>query len=511
MKEVIAGENLKKIIIEAVDLISNAVSSTLGPSGNNVIINTDDATSYITNDGVTIAEAISSNDKIINTILDLVKEASLKTNDVAGDGTTTTMLLLQGILKYGLEKISFGKNPIVLKKEIIAAMDLVTNKLLTLKKTPSKKDYEAIASISAGDDSIGNFLANVFFKMKSKYAIRLEESKTLDTYYEIKKGYSIDIDNISNIYFQERAEINLSDVYVLILRGYLDNLEQISEVINEGIERCKNIIILVDDYNELVREELIVYYLEHKKNIYLFKIPDYASRKEDIVTDIAAISSAKIKNLDYENILWCDLGLIKRAIITKEELLFLTDYKDNNLLKELKKKLNNTNSDYEKEFLESRIAKLDKGIVTIYVGAPTKLELKEKMMRFEDAICALDVAKKGIVIGEGITYLQISNELSTSTDGLKVMKKVLEMPFVKIMENAGYEGKLKTQEIKNYNYQKVYNFKTNSYEDIDDTNIIDPVVVVVEALKNATSIATMLLTTNYLVINENLKHEKIEF
>ena len=498
MKEVISGDTLNKVILDAVNILGDATSSTLGPSGNNVILNKDDASPYITNDGVTIASSIESNDKKINTILELLKEAALKTNELVGDGTTTTTLLLQGIISFGLKEIENGKNKVILKHELNDALNFVTNKLLTLKKNPSKKDYEAIASISANDNEIGKFLANIFFKMKSRYAIKLDESPNDETYYEIKKGYTLEISDISNLYFQDTKKIDLSDAYILIIRGYIDNLERISEIINEGLERDKNIIILADDYSDLVNQELLLYHLEQNKNIYLFKIPDYGTKKEDIINDIVAISNAKVINIDYENVLWSNLGFIKNVIITKEEILLLNNFKNSKLLNELKRKLNSTYSDYEKELLESRIAKLDKGLATIYVGAPTKLELKEKMMRFEDALWALDIAKKGIVVGEGITYLKVSNDLSTPNAGSKIMKKVLELPFLKIMQ------------IKKSNYQKIYNFTTGCYEDIDTTIIFDPVIVAIEVLKNATSIATMLLTTNYLVINENIKKEKFE-
>mgnify|MGYP003571267418 CR=1 FL=1 len=511
MKDVISNQELRKVIIEATDLLCDAVGSTLGPSGNNVLINTDDITPYITNDGVTIASAIESEDKKINTVLEIAKEASLKTNEVVGDGTTTTLVLLQAILKESFKEIDAGKNPIVLKKGLNDALEKIINLIQMLKRTPSKKDYISIASISANDKEIGLFLTKVYSKMKGKNAIRLEESSNSKTYYEIKKGYNLEIDNISNLYFQDYNEINLSDVYILILKGYLDSLEQISDVINEGLTRNKSIVIFAEEFNVTLNEELLVYYLQEKKNIYLFKLPDYGSRKEQILEDVSILSLSNIKNINYENVYWNDLGKVRNVLIRKDEVIIVNENeKVKRRLQELKVNLRKTHETYEKEFLENRIAKLNNGIATIYVGANTRTEAKEKIMRFEDALWAMDMARNGIVVGEGITFLFISEELSDNIIGEKVIKEALKVPFKKIMINSGENFELRLQEIKEANYEKVFNFKSNELESVQDTVIVDPVLVIIEALTNAVSIASMLITTNYLVINENNKSLQTE-
>ena len=499
MKTVIKEKELKKVILDSIDLMCDAVSSTLGPTGNNVLINTDESSPYITNDGVTIARSIESDDKKINTVLEIIKEASLKTDEIVGDGTTTTLVLLQSIYKEGLKEIEKGKNPIILKRELEIELENIINQINDMKKKPTKKDLLSIATISSNDEEIGLILSEVYHKMKNSYSINIEESNTEKTYYEIKKGYSIDID-ISPLYFNNNKEIILNNSYILLLRGYLDNLEQISNIINDSIKTNKNIIIFAYEINQLVKQEMLMYNIKENKNIYLFELPDYASRKEMIVKDLSLICNSNVKDLDYDKLYFNDLGYIKQCIIKQDEIIIINDNKNiNKQINKLKQELEITYDDYEKEFIKNRISKLENGQATIYVGGITKTEKKEKKMRYIDALCAIEEATKGIVLGEGITFLKISNNLNN-----KVLKNSLKIPFQKIMINAGIDYKLIENDVLN---NKIYNFNTNKLEDINNTTIIDPKNVLIEAIKNAVSIASILLTTNYLVINENLKND----
>ena len=500
MKKVLSGKELRDIMLKTVNLICDATSSTLGPSGNNVLIDNDETSPFITNDGVTIAFNISSDNKIENTILEIIKEASLKTNEKVGDGTTTTLVLLQSIFNNGIKKIESGTNPIVLKKELDNTLNIVIEKLKEFSRLPSKKDYISIASISANDKEIGKFLENIFSKMGSKYSIKLEEGNFEDTYYEIKKGYTLEIDNIPNIYFDNKKEINLNDVSVLLLNGYLNDLESISEIINEGLNRNRSIVILASDYDEEIRNQVILYNLQMNKNIYLFKIPDYGSRKDAIIKDISLLTNANIKNNGYEKVAFNDLGVSKKIIINKEELIIINDININSYIDELKNEYKNSFNDYEKEFLIKRISFLENGIATIYVGGNTRTEIKEKIMRFEDALCALEQAKEGVLIGEGIPLLQISDEIDD-----EVIKPSLKFPFNKIMSNSLGEYKEIEKNILNSKYKLIYNFNTCELENISDTDVLDPTNVTIESLKNAVSIASMLLTTNYVVINDSEK------
>ena len=501
MKEIISGSDLRKVIIEATDMICGAVSSTLGPSGNNVIINKDDLAPYITNDGVTIAESISSNDPKINTVLEILKESSLKTNEVVGDGTTTTLVLLESILKEGFKKIDNGENAIKLRKELNKNMSDVINELLLLKRKPTKEDLKSVACISAEDDKLGSFITDVFLKMKSASSIKIEESMTDKTYYEIKKGYSLDIDNIPSIYFKDSKEISLTNPYVLILNGYLNNLEEISEAINEGLITNKDIVIFATDYEESLMEDIILYKLQAGKNIFLFKVPEYGLRRSKVLEDLSTLANTDIVNIGFEKDYISNLKKIDKIIIKPNEVVIVNNSNVKGYISKLKKELSSSYETYDKEFLNMRISKLDKGVATIYIGGNTKTEKKEMIMRSIDAVCALDIASYGVVPGEGISLLRISDKISN-----EIIKTALNKPFEKIMENSGEDYIVRKKDIISSNYEKVFNLETLKYDDIKNSKVIDPVLVLIEALKNSISIATMLLTTNYLVINESYKN-----
>lgn len=496
MKEVISGKELKEIMIKAVNLLCDAVGATLGPSGNNVIINSD-LSPYITNDGATIAQTISSSDKKTNTILEIAKEASLKTNEKVGDGTTTTLVLLQSIFNEGLKEIENGINPIFLKKRLNLELNNIIEKLNKMKKIPTEEELYNIALTSSEDIEIAKLVIEVYLKMNNKYSIKLDESNNEKTYYEIKKGYTIEDIDIPTIYFNNINKIEINDAYVLLLNGYLTDLEQISDIINEGLIRDKNVIIFVEDYDEEVKNDVLLYYLKSNKNIFLFKMPNYGSQKENIISDISSITKSNVKNIDFDNIRFNDLGKLDKIEITKANITLISNNNIYNYINKLKQELNENKSIYEKELLENRISKLEKGVATIYVGGNTKTEIKEKIMRFEDSLCALDIARKGILLGEGIPLLKISNEINDN-----ILKNSLQQPFIKILENSGYTNYEQIKnEILSSNYQKVFNLETGKLELY---TIIDPYLVVVESLRNAVSIATMLLTTNYLVINEEI-------
>ncbi len=501
MKEVISGSDLRKIILKAADIICGAASSTLGPSGNNVIINKDDMAPYITNDGVTIAEAINSDNPKINTVLEIIKEASLKTNEMVGDGTTTTLVLLESILNDGFKEIDNGKNAIKLRKELNESMNDVINELLLLKRKPIKEDLESVASISCEDKELGLFITKVFLKMRSASNIKIEESMTDKTFYEIKKGYNLDIDNIPSIYFKDSKEIVLNNPHILVLNGYLNNLEEISEVINEGLNTDKDIVIFATDYEESLMENVILYKLQEGKNIFLFKVPEYGLRRNKILEDLSILIGTNIVNIGFEIDYVLSLKKIDKVIIKSNEVVIINNNSNiKRYISKLKKELSITYETYDKDFLKERIGKLDRGIATIYIGGTTKLSKKEKLMRAIDAVCALDIASHGVVIGEGISLLIISNKISNT-----IIKNALNKPFEKIMENAGENAIVRKNDIILANYEKIFNLESLKYEDINNSKVIDPVLVLIEALKNSVSIAGMLLTTNYLIINEEQK------
>ena len=509
MKIVISHEDAKNKLKEAVDLLCNAVGSTLGPTGNNVLISNSDSSPFITNDGVTIAKNIESSDPILNSILEIMKEASLKTDELVGDGTTTTLVLFQSIFNYGLEEIQKGKNATILNKELKESLKKVCRAIEDKKYLPRKEDLSSIASISANSKEIGNIVTEVFIKMKNKYSIQLEESPNEETYYEIKKGYNIEIDDISPMYFQKEKEIKLENCSIFIIKGYLSNLEQLSDIINMGIERNHNILILVEEMEDNIKQELLTYYLMEKKNIFMINLPEYASRREKIELDISDLSDSIIKNIDFEPVYYMDGGKIPKVTIKQNELeLEVNPDKTKELVYLLKEELKNIKNEYEKEFIERRISKLENGVATIYVGGTTKTEIKEKLMRYEDSLSSLEIAKKGILPGGGISFLEISQKMKKESTGDMILAKALEVPFEKMLENAGNTNKNIKKQIIDSNYQKLVNFKTLKLEDINRTKILDPKEVLLVAIKNAVSIASLLLSINYLVINENEHLEK---
>lgn len=500
MKEVITGEKLKKVMSEAVTLLCDTVTSTLGPTGNNILINNSETTPYITNDGVTIASNIESSDKRVNTVLEIVKEASLKTNEIVGDGTTTTLVLLQSIFNLGLEEINKGKNKIVLKNELLNCMDKVVGEINKLKKDATEEDLLNIATTSANDYEIGKLTTEIFLKVKSKYSIKLEESGNDKTYSINKNGYNIPINNISSMYFSNRKSIELNNTHMLVLKGYLDSLETISDIINDILENDRNLIIFVEGMNEEIKNEVLVYYFNHK-NIFVVELEEYASHRDKIEEDISYLSGSTIKNIDYEMISFNDLGFIDSIILKNDEVILLNNNETSlELINRLKEELESSN-DYEKEFINSCISKLEEGITTIYVGGTTKSEKREKIMRYEDALCALESAKSGVVTGEGITYLEVSKNLESDDTGSLILKKSLEKPFEKVIENLGLDYNEIKNDIINNKYKIIYDYKIDDYISINDSNIIDPVEVVITAFKNALSIASMLLSTSSLVIN----------
>lgn len=509
MKAVIKNEELEKAILEAVDLMCLTVSSTLGPSGNNVIVNSDDLVPFICNDGVTIAKSITSEDVRINTILEIIKEASLKTNDEVGDGTTTTLVLIESLVRAGLKEVEKGYNRIILKKELDSVLKKIVDEIRSYKREANNNDLFHIASLSSGDKEIGSLCAEVFLKMKSKHAIKIEGGKD-KTYYKIEKGYLLDVYNIPNAYFDNKDKIIINNANILVLKGYLSNLEVISDIINEGIERDKSIVIFVYDMLDSVQEEIMLYKLKYNKNIYIFKINEYGFRKDIIMDDISFLTNSKVRNVDYENATFSDLGSSSNVIIKKDSVTIINDNMNvNSRIDYLKSKVNNA-GEYEREFLEDRISRLDNGIATIYVGGNSETEIKEKIMRYEDALCALEVSKSGVVPGEGISYLKVCNSLDDNNISERIMKYSLQVPFKKVLENSGLDYKDIETRIKYFNYKSIYNIKNREFESVLDTEIIEPVEVNISALINATSIASMLLTVNYMVINESLRSDKIE-
>lgn len=507
MKSIVCGDKLRNKMIDCINMLCDAVASTLGPTGNNVLISNSDSASFITNDGVTIASNIESDDSCSNAIFDIIKEASLKTNELVGDGTTTTLVLLQSIFNQGIEMINNGYNAITLKNELHDSLNDILKVLNTLKKKPKKKELLEVASISTNDKEMGKILTDLFFKMKSRYAIKIMEGNCEETYYTINKGYFVDINSISSLFFNNKKNINFNSCDVFIVKGFLSSLEQISEVVNEGLINNKNIIIFAEEYEKHIEEELLSYYLTNGKRIIIMSVLEYGLHRDMIFNDLSMLSGCIIKNIEYENIYYSDSGRFNNVLINTNDVVISYDLDKSQVLsKMLNKEIDTVNNDYDRDFIMKRLCMLNRGISYLYVGGITKTEIKEKMMRFEDGLYALDTALSGVCLGEGVTLMYISDKIKPVTCGEMIMKNALKIPFNKIMENIGLNSETIKKQIIDNNYQRVYNYKTGKYE---DSTILDPFLVIATCCKNAVSIASILLTTKHLVICEKIDNNRI--
>lgn len=501
MKKVVTSEELKEKMESAIDLLCNCVKGTLGPKGRNVIIDHSDFTPFITNDGVTIAENIESEDPVIETILELAKEASLKTNEFVGDGTTTTLVLLQSLFHEGEKAIQNGMNPMILKKELEHSLEKLLLTLDTFSHIPSKEEMISLAQVSANDEEIGTIVSNAFLKVKDKNAIEIVEGASEKTEVIYKQGYRIET-LVASPYFLSTVSVQcFKNSSFLIYHGILSDIECIADILNEVYQNNRPLVILAEEYEEEFVNEIVHLFLEEKVSIILLKLPEFGIRRITILNDLALLSGATIvQNKDVCSIE--KLGRFSEIKITKEETVFQFLAS-----KELKKKISAlktsfSQNDLDKEFDAKRRAMFTKGVIQISVGAYTKVEQREKKMRFEDAVCAIDKAISGVCVGGGLTFYQMALSMGEETIGDQIWKTVLQTPLKQILINAGVEENTIISELKKSNYQKVYNVLNEEFEDIRDTKLLDSKAVLFYSLVHANSVASMLLTTTCIVINE---------
>lgn len=506
MKIVVSNENLRLKMAEAVNLLCDTVKITLGPKGNNVIIDHSNFNPFITNDGVTIAENIASDDPIVNTILELAKEASFKMNDKIGDGTTTTLVLLQSIFNEGMNLIKQGINPITLKGELDKSLDLIRENLRNMSRKPTKEELVNIAITSANDKDIGSIISQAYFKVKSKSAIKIVECDSEETFVKYYKGYTFESNAASPYFFNNCEEIDYKDSYILLVNSFIDDIESVSEILNMIVEENKSIIIVANDYSIEFINYILNLYLNEKVKICLLKTPEYGINSLKILNDIKAISNAKVVD-KLINIDISYLGKVNNIKVNKNVVVITFDNNESCKKKvmEIKKELALSNNDIDREFNEKRLAMFNKGLAEINVGARTLVERREKRMRFDDALCAIDSASKGILPGGGLIYLKVCKKMKAQSNGDKILKESLRKPFEQILINAGLLPKEIEENIIQNDYSLVYNVNEEKYENIDNTFVLDSTEGIINALVSACSIAGMLLTTNCLVINECTK------
>lgn len=502
MKKVITGKELYDCEEKAIALLCGTVKKTLGPRGSNAIIDHSLMNPFITNDGVTIARNIESEDERINTLLTLAKEASIKTDETVGDGTTTTLVLLESLFKSGLAKIKDGLNPYLLKNELDEALENIIEEIKKESKTPTEENYYNIASIAASNKNIGKLITRMYLKVGS--AIKIEESKTSETYTKIINGYSFEPLLASPYFFNNTNEIIYKNSLILIMLKEVNEIGEISEIINYTIEKRIPLVILATDYTEEVINEVLSLNLSKITNVTLLKLPEYGLHQMEVLKDLEIISNAKIAKSSDELSL-NNLGKCEEIKITKE-LATINNNLQSKVIKRyinnLKEKISTIDDDFELEFQSNRLSKLTNGIGIIYVGATTTTEAREKKMRFDDAFCALNCAANGIIPGSGLILLKIKENLETKNNGSIILKEALDKPFMQILENVGINPSNIYNKIKASDFNIIYNVFENKFETISKTKVIDPTTVVITSLKNAVSIAGMLLTTTSLIINE---------
>lgn len=499
MKKIIYGNELYEKMSEAINLLCNTVKITLGPKGNNVIIDHSSFSPFITNDGVTIAENIESEDEIINTILTLAKEASIKTNDIVGDGTTTTLVLLEGIFNEGLKLIKEGYNPIILKKELNTYLDKLIIELENISHIPTNNDLYNVAQTSSNDNLIAKNIYDAYTKTKNINAINIKEIDSNTSHIEYLNGYRFETVLASNYFLNEQNTIEYNNSNILIINNKLENIESISEILNEVIKKNESLIIISDDYNDDVVNDLVSLYLSNEIKICLLKTPSYGHKAHEILKDISVITNSNIIKTDY--ITLNDLGKVNNIVINNEEVIISFDYNDN-IKKLINKIKSNNENEIEKNFNDLRISMLSTTVANILVAATTTTERRELKMRYIDALHAIDISTKGILPGAGIALLKLRSNIKLESDIDKLFYNVLYLPFKQILINSGLDDKDIYDNIKKYDFNKLYNINKSNYENINDTLVIDPTFVVLNALKNAVSISSMLLTTSHLIINE---------
>ena len=517
------GDEARKALEAGVNSLADTVKITLGPKGRNVVLDKKYGAPLITNDGVTIAKEIELDDPFENMGAQLVKEVSTKTNDVAGDGTTTATLLAQAMIHEGLKNLAAGANPIVVKKGMAKAVEAAVAEVKKQAKTvDGSKDIARVGAVSSGDEEIGKLIADAMEKVSADGVITIEESKTADTYSEVVEGMQFDRGYITPYMAtdMEKMEANLDDPYILITDKKISVIADILPILEQIVQSGKKLLIIAEDVEGEALSTLIVNRLRGTLNVVCVKAPGFGDRRKEMLQDIAILTGGTVISeevgLELKSATMDMLGRARQVKVTKENTTIVDGAGDSQAIKDrvgqIRTQISTTTSDYDKEKLQERLAKLAGGVAVIKVGAATETEMKEKKLRIEDALSATKAAvEEGIVAGGGtvlvnaipaVTALLAGTEGDEKT-GINIVLKALEEPVRQIAANAGLEGsvivdKIMTSGKKGYGFD-AYN---EVYCDMVSAGIVDPTKVTRSALQNAASVAAMVLTTESLVADK---------
>ena len=522
-KQILFGEEARRALQAGVDQLADAVKITLGPKGRNALLDKKFGSPLITNDGVTIAKEIELEDPFENMGAQLVKEVATKTNDVAGDGTTTATLLAQAIIREGLKNVAAGANPMIVRKGIQKAVDAAVEYIKNNAKTVSgKDDISRVASVSAANDYIGSLIADAMEKVSSDGVITVEESKTAETYSDVVEGMQFDRGYISPymVTDTEKMEAVLDDASILITDKKISNIQEILPLLEQIVKVGKKLLIIAEDIEGEALTTLIVNKLRGTFNCVAVKAPGFGDRRKEMLQDIAILTGGQVISSDLgfelKDTTLDMLGSAKQVKISKENTIIVDGNGNKDAIADriavIKNQIAETTSEFDKEKLQERLAKLSGGVAVIKVGAATETEMKEMKMRIEDALAATKAAvEEGIIAGGGTSYVNaipaVEKVLDTVTEpdektGVKIILKALEEPVKQIAKNAGLEGSVILDKISASKSGVGFNALTEEYVDMIDAGIVDPAKVTRSALQNAASVASMVLTTESVVADK---------
>lgn len=518
-KDIKFSSDARKGLEAGIDKLANAVKVTLGPKGRNVVLDKAYGAPTITNDGVTIAQDIELEDRLENMGAQLVKEVATKTNDVAGDGTTTATVLAHAIIKEGLKNLAAGANPVVLQKGLKKATDEVVDYIKeNSREVEDKQAIENVGTISSADPEIGKFIADAMEKVGNDGVITVEESKTTDTYLDVVEGMQFDKGYLSPYMATDNEKMiaDLDDPYILLTDKKISNIQEILPLLEEVVQASKPLLIIADDVDGEALTTLILNKLRGTFNVVAVKAPGYGDRRKAMLEDIAILTGATVVSeelgMDLKDTAMDMLGSAKKVKVDKDNTTIVEGKGDKANLEErvetIRKQIDKEDSEYEKEKLQERVAKLAGGVAVINVGAATETEMQEKKYRIEDALSATRAAvEEGIVAGGGVVLIGAIERVAKLEESLKadektgalIIKKALEAPLRQIVENAGMDGSVIVEKVKNSAKDEGYDAYNDEFVNMFEKGIVEPTKVTRSALQNAVSVAGMILTTEAAV------------
>ena len=522
-KQIVYGEDARKALQAGIDQLADTVKITLGPKGRNVVLDKKYGAPLITNDGVTIAKDIELDDAFQNMGAQLVKEVATKTNDAAGDGTTTATLLAQALVREGMKNVTAGANPMIVKKGMQKAVDAAVASIVEhSQKVSGSADIARVATVSSGDESIGKLIADAMEKVSADGVITLEESKTAETYSEVVEGMQFDRGYITPymVTDTEKMEAVIDDAYILITDKKIASIQEVLPLLEQVVQAGKKLVIIAEDIEGEALSTIIVNKLRGTFTCVGVKAPGFGDRRKEMLRDIAILTGGEVISeelgLELKEATMAQLGHAKQVKVTKENTIIVDGAGSSEEIKErvaqIRSQIETTTSDYDREKLQERLAKLAGGVAVIKVGAATEVEMKEKKLRIEDALAATKAAvEEGIVAGGGVALLNATETVAKLVEtvegdektGVRIVLKALEEPVRQIAANGGLEGSVIIDTIRRsgkvgYGFD-AYN---EAYCDMIPAGIVDPTKVTRCALQNAASIAAMVLTTESLVADK---------